>query len=63
MFPLSKEIETFFKNKGIRVEVMNSKKAVSTYNVLVEENREIAAAFIPLTPVSAKEYNSPHEYK
>jgi len=35
---------------GIQLDVMDTKNACSTYNLLAEEGRRVAAALLPLTP-------------
>lgn len=57
--PLKPELQNLFRQLGIQVEVMNSRKACATYNILVEEDRNVAAALIPIIPTSARELNSP----
>ncbi|KAI9064845.1 DUF498-domain-containing protein [Trametes sanguinea] len=35
---------------GVQVDVMNTRNACSTYNLLAEEGRRVAAALLPITP-------------
>ncbi|KAG0166483.1 hypothetical protein DFQ28_007206 [Apophysomyces sp. BC1034] len=46
--PLPAEVRQHFYQQGIQVDIMNTKHAASTYNVLAEEGRRIAAALLPL---------------
>ena len=39
---------------GMQIEVCQSKSAGSTYNVLLQEERKVAAALLPIIPTSAK---------
>ncbi|KAJ7129145.1 NADH dehydrogenase 1 alpha subcomplex assembly factor 3 [Mycena epipterygia] len=41
---------SYLTDLGIQVEVMNTRNACSTYNLLSEEGRRVAAALAPLTP-------------
>ncbi|KZT05540.1 uncharacterized protein LAESUDRAFT_655553 [Laetiporus sulphureus 93-53] len=40
----------YLNGLGIQVDVMDTWNACSTYNLLVEEGREVAAALLPLSP-------------
>jgi uncharacterized protein len=44
--PLHHEIKTFLKSKNIAVEIMDTGAACRTYNVLLSEERRVAAALI-----------------
>ncbi|KAH9899539.1 DUF498-domain-containing protein [Cubamyces lactineus] len=35
---------------GVQIDVMNTRNACSTYNLLAEEGRRVAAALLPITP-------------
>ena len=59
MHPLKDDIAQYLKTCGIQYEVMNSRRAAATFNILVEEDRQCAAALLPVEPVSAREPNSP----
>lgn len=48
-------IEAMFRARGIRVESMSSSAAGSTFNILNDEGRDVVAALLPITPVSAKD--------
>ncbi|KAI3649776.1 hypothetical protein MP228_005408 [Amoeboaphelidium protococcarum] len=61
MYPISPSLQQMLSKLGIQHEVMNSKQACSTYNILVEEERRVAAALIPNTPVSARQLNLPKD--
>lgn len=50
-------ITQLFQQLGIQYEAMSSRKACSTYNVLVEEDRAVAAFLLPQLPISAREPN------
>ncbi|KAI7866036.1 NADH dehydrogenase 1 alpha subcomplex assembly factor 3 [Spinellus fusiger] len=46
--PMPAHVRHYFYTLGIQVDVMNTKNAASTYNVLAEEGRRVAAALLPL---------------
>lgn len=46
--PVPEHIRQFFFKQGIQVDQMSTKHAAATYNVLAEEGRRVAAAFLPL---------------
>lgn len=58
MHPLSPALQKRFRQRGIQVETMVSRRAAATYNILVEEERSVACALIPMQPTSAREWNS-----
>ena len=58
LVPLSNDLVSMFRQMGVQTEVMPSRRACATYNVLVEEDRRVGAALIPLIPTSARELNS-----
>ncbi|KIM63615.1 hypothetical protein SCLCIDRAFT_1214009 [Scleroderma citrinum Foug A] len=43
-------IRSYTRELGIQLEVMDTKNASSTYNLLAEEGRRVAAALLPLLP-------------
>ncbi|KAK0207033.1 NADH dehydrogenase 1 alpha subcomplex assembly factor 3 [Desarmillaria ectypa] len=43
-------IRTYMSQLGVQVDTMDTKNACSTYNVLAEEGRRVAAALLPLSP-------------
>jgi uncharacterized protein len=45
-YPLGKALRTALREAGIKHDIMTTGAAVRTYNVLVEENRSVAAALI-----------------
>ncbi|ORX62766.1 DUF498-domain-containing protein [Hesseltinella vesiculosa] len=45
--PLPDSVRRHFHQLGIQVDVMNTKHAAATYNVLAEEGRRVAAALLP----------------
>ncbi|KAM0749959.1 hypothetical protein T439DRAFT_315326 [Meredithblackwellia eburnea MCA 4105] len=44
----------YINSLGIQVDVIDSKSACSTYNLLAEEGRRVAAAIYPLSPFDAR---------
>lgn len=44
----------YLNNLGIQVDVLDSKNASATYNLLLEEGRRVAAALYPLEPTDAR---------
>lgn len=46
--PLS--IRDYLKEMGIQLDIMDTRNACSTYNLLAEEGRRVAAALLPYTP-------------
>ncbi|ORY34804.1 hypothetical protein BCR39DRAFT_514906 [Naematelia encephala] len=53
-FPVPKEIKEYISSLGIQLDVMDSRNAASTYNMLLEEGRRVAAALCPLVAVDPK---------
>ncbi|KAL9652972.1 hypothetical protein ABK040_015487 [Willaertia magna] len=51
---LSPEIHQHFRDVGIVIEEMNSVAAIGTFNVLVQEGRDVCCACISLEPVEVK---------
>ncbi len=47
--PLPPQIKAYLGGLGIQVEVQDSRNASSTYNMLHEEGRVVAAALLPPT--------------
>ncbi|OZJ04828.1 hypothetical protein BZG36_02345 [Bifiguratus adelaidae] len=47
-------IRSYLHKLGIQVDMMDSKNAAATFNVLAEEGRRVAVALLPLTPTSAR---------
>ncbi|KIL70422.1 hypothetical protein M378DRAFT_68210 [Amanita muscaria Koide BX008] len=43
-------IRTYLRSLGISLDVMDTRNASATYNILAEEGRRVAAALLPLTP-------------
>jgi len=43
-------IQAYLGTLGIQLDVMDTRNACSTYNLLAEEGRRVAAALLPLTP-------------
>lgn len=46
LLPISPDIRTAFREQGIAIDVMDTGAAVRTYNILLAEQRPVAAAFI-----------------
>ncbi len=45
-YPLPRELRAALKQAGINAEIMTTSAAVSTFNILVEEGRQVASAMI-----------------
>ncbi|XP_015895139.2 uncharacterized protein LOC107429027 [Ziziphus jujuba] len=45
--PVNPELRSFVRSTGMKLEALDSRNAVSTYNILNEEGRIVAAAVIP----------------
>ncbi|GAB4850755.1 hypothetical protein Ancab_030055 [Ancistrocladus abbreviatus] len=45
--PVSPELRSFIRSTGMKLEAVDSRNAASTYNILNEEGRIVAAALIP----------------
>ena len=45
-YPLPRELRAALRASGLRAEIMTTSAAVSTFNILVEEGRQVAAALI-----------------
>ncbi|KAM1140163.1 hypothetical protein ACFX19_040961 [Malus domestica] len=45
--PVSPELQRFIRSTGMKLEAIDTKNAVSTYNILNEEGRIVAAALLP----------------
>ncbi|KAI9000717.1 DUF498-domain-containing protein [Trametes punicea] len=43
-------LRQYLMKAGVQVDVMNTRNACSTYNLLAEEGRRVAAALLPITP-------------
>ncbi|KAF8558743.1 DUF498-domain-containing protein [Imleria badia] len=43
-------VRGYMKELGIQMDVMDTKNACSTYNLLAEEGRRVAAALLPIVP-------------
>ncbi|WWD20175.1 hypothetical protein CI109_104651 [Kwoniella shandongensis] len=52
--PAPKRIREYISSLGIQLDVMDTRNAASTYNLLAEEGRTIAAALCPLDPIDPK---------
>ena len=45
-YPLPRELRVMLREAGLNAEIMTTSAAVSTFNILVEEGRQVAAALI-----------------
>ncbi|KAI0488988.1 hypothetical protein KFK09_028829 [Dendrobium nobile] len=45
--PVNPELRKFIRSIGMKLEAINSRNAASTYNILNEEGRMVAAALLP----------------
>ncbi|KAL6309730.1 hypothetical protein BKA93DRAFT_821448 [Sparassis latifolia] len=45
-------LHQYLRQTGIQVDVMDTRNACSTYNLLAEEGRQVAAALLPMSPKS-----------
>ncbi|CAO3587727.1 unnamed protein product [Absidia cylindrospora] len=52
--PLPAHVRKHFYDMGVQVDIMNTKHAAATYNVLAEEGRRVAAALLPVGGGDAK---------
>ncbi|KAI8585217.1 NADH dehydrogenase 1 alpha subcomplex assembly factor 3 [Geranomyces variabilis] len=53
-YPLPPHLKAYLHKLGMQVEVLASRQAGSTYNILVQEGRRPAAALLPVVPTSAR---------
>ncbi|KAL7424428.1 hypothetical protein Q5752_000111 [Cryptotrichosporon argae] len=54
VIPAPKAVRDYVSSLGIQLDVMDSRNAASTYNLLSEEGRTVGAALCPLTPVEPR---------
>ncbi|KAI9333114.1 NADH dehydrogenase 1 alpha subcomplex assembly factor 3 [Obelidium mucronatum] len=47
-------LRNYLNSLGMQVEIMSTRHAASTYNLLVQEGRKVAAALLPAIPTSAR---------
>ncbi|KAI8340462.1 NADH dehydrogenase 1 alpha subcomplex assembly factor 3 [Chlamydoabsidia padenii] len=52
--PLPAHVRKHFHDMGVQVDIMNTKHAAATYNVLAEEGRRVAAALLPVGGMDGK---------
>ncbi|KAJ2965042.1 hypothetical protein NQZ79_g76 [Umbelopsis isabellina] len=52
-YPVPPHLRNYLHKLGIQVDQMSTKNAASTYNVLAEEGRRVAAALLPNSPNDA----------
>ncbi|KAL7125997.1 hypothetical protein ABFS83_14G154800 [Erythranthe nasuta] len=50
--PVKPEVRSFIRSAGMKIEAVDSRNAASTYNILNEEGRIVAAALIPFGATS-----------
>ncbi|WVN86901.1 uncharacterized protein L203_102075 [Cryptococcus depauperatus CBS 7841] len=58
VWPVPTRIRDYISSLGIQLDVMDSRNAASTYNLLVEEGRVVAAALCPLEPIDPRTGNA-----
>ncbi|RXK41843.1 hypothetical protein M231_00842 [Tremella mesenterica] len=51
-------IKEYVSSLGVQMDVMDSRNAASTYNLLIEEGRRIAVALCPLEPINPRSGDS-----
>ncbi|KAF5363626.1 hypothetical protein D9756_000324 [Leucocoprinus leucothites] len=56
-------IRSYLTSLGIQLDVMDTRNACSTYNLLAEEGRRVAAALLPLTPQAWQKVQIPRDSK
>ncbi|BEI81086.1 hypothetical protein CcaverHIS002_0202460 [Cutaneotrichosporon cavernicola] len=54
VLPPPREVRDYISSLGIQLDVMDSRNAASTYNLLFEEGRTVSAALCPLQPVDSR---------
>lgn len=54
VIPAPPEIRDYISSLGIQLDVMDTRNAASTYNLLFEEGRTVSAALCPLLPVDPR---------
>ncbi|WVQ96123.1 hypothetical protein IAU59_003225 [Kwoniella sp. CBS 9459] len=52
--PAPKAVREYISGLGIQLDVMDTRNAASTYNLLAEEGRTVAAALCPLGPIDPR---------
>lgn len=52
LYPLPINLAQYLKSLGIQYEVLSSKNAIVTFDMLVEEGRSVALALLPNIPTS-----------
>ncbi|WVR08166.1 hypothetical protein IAU60_005212 [Kwoniella sp. DSM 27419] len=52
--PPPKRVKDYISSLGIQLDVMDTRNAASTYNLLAEEGRTVSAALCPLSPIDPK---------
>ncbi|WVQ79360.1 hypothetical protein IAT38_001457 [Cryptococcus sp. DSM 104549] len=60
--PAPKRFREYFSSLGIQLDVMDTRNAASTYNLLIEEGRRVSAALCPLEPIDPRT-GEPRPYK
>ncbi|KAG7571476.1 hypothetical protein FFLO_00659 [Filobasidium floriforme] len=54
VLPPPPELRSYISSLGIQLDVMDSRNACSTFNLLAEEGRTMAAALMPLRPIEPR---------
>ncbi|CAB4405270.1 unnamed protein product [Rhizophagus irregularis] len=52
--PIPSHIRQYLNGLGIQIEIVDTRNALATFNVLAEEGRNVATALLPLIPTSAR---------
>jgi len=52
--PMAPQLRKYLNQLGLQVDVLDSWNACSTYNLLAEEGRRVAAAVVPLRSINAR---------
>ncbi|KYQ89022.1 hypothetical protein DLAC_10243 [Tieghemostelium lacteum] len=61
MLTLDSQLLQDIKEKyKVSIEVLSTVNAMGTYNILVEEDRRVAAFLIPIKPLTSQEFREPH---
>ncbi|KAI8845663.1 NADH dehydrogenase 1 alpha subcomplex assembly factor 3 [Chytriomyces cf. hyalinus JEL632] len=47
-------LRKYLNGLGMQIEIMSTRHAASTYNLLTQEGRKVAAALLPVVPTSAR---------
>ncbi|KAI8614116.1 NADH dehydrogenase 1 alpha subcomplex assembly factor 3 [Chytriomyces sp. MP71] len=47
-------LRKYINGLGLQIEIMSTRHAASTYNLLIQEGRKVAAALLPVVPTSSR---------